>query len=219
MTSRHRLRSRPGLFVLGLSLLAPAVLGGCGEGDGGEPRGDAPADSVAAPAPAAPEQQPVPDGADSGTVVGTGVWTVGRSRGGPEDGPGQQPPTVTAMRTSRHDGFDRFVLELDPAGGLPGFTAEYIDRPVRECGSGRTVELPGDGWLELHLIGARAHDDDGRPTVTTREGSPRLPNLLAHDMTCDFEGQVEWVLAVASPEAFRVLDLRDPWRLVVDVRH
>lgn len=167
-----------------------------------------------------PEPTPPPSRANP-VAVGVGQWTVGIVEGGPEAGPGPEPatPTVTAVRTARHPDFDRFVLEFSEIGGLPSFHVEYVDRPVRECGSGHVVELPGDAWLQIRMSGARAHNDEGQVTVETREGSPGLPNLLAHDLTCDFEAHVEWVLAVASPNRFRVLDLREPYRLVVDVRH
>jgi hypothetical protein len=36
--------------------------------------------------------------------------------------------------------------------------------------------------------------------------------------TCDFEAVVTWVLAVSSPEPFRVTRLENPSRVVVDIR-
>lgn len=151
-----------------------------------------------------------------------GGWTAASVEGGPEPGAGTEvpdPPTVTGVRAARHPGFDRFVLEFAESGGIPPFHLRYVDQPVRECGSGQVVYLPGDGWLRVRLIGARAHDEDGRPTVEDREGTPGLPVILAHHLTCDFEGQVTWVLAVTSPNRYRVRTLGDPSRLVVDVRH
>lgn len=176
-----------------------------------------PGDPAQEPEPPADTGTPRPGGA-TGTV-GVNEWTVGIVEGGPETGAGSTLPTVTGVRTARHPDFDRFVLEFSEAGGLPPFHVEYVDRPVRECGSGHVVELPGDGWLEIRMSGAQAHDEEGRVTVEPREGSPGLPVLLAYDLTCDFEAHVEWVLAVRSPNPFRVLDLREPYRLVVDVRH
>lgn len=192
--------------------------------------GQEPTDPVREPA--EPTQEPTdpaqePEAPDSKTprpggatgAVGVNEWTVGIVEGGSEAGAGSTLPTVTGVRTARHPDFDRFVLEFSEAGGLPPFHIEYVDRPVRECGSGHVVELPGDGWLQIRMSGAQAHDEEGRVTVEPREGSPGLPVLLAHDLTCDFEAHVEWVLAVRSPNRFRVLDLREPYRLVVDVRH
>jgi hypothetical protein len=38
-------------------------------------------------------------------------------------------------------------------------------------------------------------------------------------LICDFEGQVEWLLGLAARNGYRVLELTEPPRLVVDVRH
>ncbi|MBA4159064.1 MAG: hypothetical protein H0X65_16535, partial [Gemmatimonadetes bacterium] len=45
------------------------------------------------------------------------------------------------------------------------------------------------------------------------------PVLKQLTLICDFEAQVEWVLGVSSPNRFRVIELHEPARLVVDVRH
>lgn len=122
------------------------------------------------------------------------------------------------VRVAEHAGFDRVVFEL--AGpDAPGYHVEYIDRPVRQCGSGDVVELAGDGWLEVRMSPVHAHTEEGRPTVLERERHPRLPVLLELELTCDFEAVVTWVLGMASPNRYRVVELADPPRLVIDIGH
>lgn len=123
---------------------------------------------------------------------------------------------LVAVRTARHDGFDRTVFEF--SGGVPATHIEYVDRPVRACGSGRVVELPGDGWLQVRFFGARAHTEAGEATVADRDRRLSLPALLALALTCDFEGEVTWVAGVAAPNPYRAFTLDAPARLVVDVR-
>ncbi|HUE96550.1 MAG TPA: hypothetical protein VMN39_07810 [Longimicrobiaceae bacterium] len=125
--------------------------------------------------------------------------------------------TLAAARAASQPGFDRFVIEFRGTE-LPSYHIEYIDRPVRECGSGHVVEVAGDGWLLIRLEPARAHTDEGVATITERSTDPRLPIILQTRIVCDFEAQVEWVLGVASPNRYRVLELVDPTRLVVDIR-
>jgi hypothetical protein len=125
---------------------------------------------------------------------------------------------LTDVRTGRHDGFDRIVFEFAGAE-LPGYHIEYIDKPVRACGSGNVVQLPGDAWLEVRFEPANAHTEDGRPTATFRELTPKLPAVLELKPTCDFEAQVEWVAGLTSPNRYRVLELRSPTRLVFDIKH
>jgi len=125
---------------------------------------------------------------------------------------------LTGARTARNEGFDRVVFEF-AGGSLPSYHVEYVDRPVRQCGSGDTVPVEGDAWLSVRLEPANAHDEEGRPTVQERTSLPDLPTLLQFTLICDFEAQVEWILGVGSPNRYRVIELREPTRLVVDVMH
>jgi hypothetical protein len=102
---------------------------------------------------------------------------------------------------------------------MPGVHVEYVDEPVRACGSGDTVPLPGDAWLEVRMSPTNAHTESGRPTIADRRRATHLPVILEIVRTCDFEAVVAWVLAVRSPEPFRLARLGDPSRIVVDVRH
>lgn len=131
--------------------------------------------------------------------------------------PDSRPARLIAVRTATHDGFDRTVFEFDEL--LPGYHTEYIDRPVRKCGSGRVAQLAGDGWLEVRLYPARAHTEEGEPTVAERERMLDMPVLSELELTCDFEAVVTWVLGVQSPNRYRVRELSSPPRLVIDVRH
>lgn len=127
------------------------------------------------------------------------------------------PATLLAVRTDAHDGFDRIVFEFD--NRVPGYHIEYIDQPVRKCGSGRVTRMAGDGWLEVRMYPANAHTPEGRPTVAERERMPNLPVISELELTCDFEAVVTWVLGVESPNRYRVRELGNPPRLVVDLQH
>lgn len=124
---------------------------------------------------------------------------------------------LVEVRSARQDGFDRIVFEFESQ--IPSYRVEYVDSPVRECGSGRTVELEGDGWLHIGFTPAAAHTEEGESTIEDRRRSPGFPALLQLVRICDFEGHVDWVAAVESPNRFRVLTLPAPARLVVDIRH
>ena len=129
----------------------------------------------------------------------------------------RHPATLRDVRAARHDGFDRLVLEFKDR--VPGYHIEYIDRPVRQCGSGEATPIEGDGWLEVRMSPAYAHDEGGKPTVPPRERALDLGVMRELELTCDFEAVVTWVVGVAIPNRYRVLELENPPRLVVDVRH
>lgn len=164
-----------------------------------EPVGRDEADSTRTPAPQPP--------ADSG-------WSVRDQRGEGSDSVAIQ----RGVRVARNAGFDRIVIDLGP-DAPPRWHVEYVDAPVLQCGSGEAVPLAGAAWLAIRLEPAQVHDDAGRATVQERALQPALPNVLELRLICDFEAHVEWVAGVRSPEPFRVLRLRAPNRLVIDVRH
>ncbi len=122
------------------------------------------------------------------------------------------------VRTGRHSGFDRIVFEFR-SDEMPDYHLEYIDEPVRACGSGNVVPLPGDGWLQIRFEPAVAHTEAGNPTLAFRELAPNLPNVIELKSTCDLEAQVEWVAGVASPNRYRVVELKASTRLAVDIKH
>lgn len=141
-------------------------------------------------------------------------WTAGIIDRPQPDAPAA---TLVAVRIGTHEGFDRIVFEF--AERVPGYHTEYIDRPVRKCGSGNVTQVAGDGWLEVRMSPVNAHTEEGRPTVAERERMPNLPVLSELELTCDFEAVVTWVFGVESPNRYQVRELSSPPRLVVDVRH
>jgi hypothetical protein len=121
---------------------------------------------------------------------------------GMETGPGAPPPAGPSPGGS-------------PA--RPGYHLEYVDRPLIACGSGEQIFPEGDAWLEIRLEPAAAHTEEGQPTLGPREVAVDGPLLRRIYRTCDFEGIVTYVLALSTPNAYRVVTLQDPIRIVVDV--
>jgi hypothetical protein len=126
--------------------------------------------------------------------------------------------TLTDVRTAQHDKFDRAVFEF-AGSALPDYHIEYVDRPVRSCGSGEVVPLQWDGYLLVRFVPAHAHTDAGEPTVKDRERRPDLRVLKELKLICDFEAEVSWVMGLASPNRYRAIELSTPPRLVIDIKH
>jgi hypothetical protein len=157
----------------------------------------------------APTATPEPGEPPAQEFVGT-IGTVGKEGGG-------EPALLRAVRTASHEGFDRVVFEFGGAR-LPGYHVEYVDKPVRQCGSGAAVPVAGDAWLRVRLTPANAHTERGEATVKDLSRRTGYANLKELKSLCDFEAEVEWVLGLASPNRYRVLELANPARLVVDVK-
>lgn len=126
-----------------------------------------------------------------------------------------------AVRSSRHEGYDRVVFEFTNA--LPGYQVQYVDEPVHEDGSGEEVDVAGDHVLLVRMENASGADlskEDAPQTYTgpTRfdPGTPEVAELVR---VGDFEGVLTWAIGVRDEVAFRVTTLDGPPRLVVDVQN
>lgn len=141
-------------------------------------------------------------------------WTVAPRQGGATNG----IVTLRGLRAaSNPDGFDRLVLDFGD-DAVPAWTAAYASRPVLRCGSGEPARIEGERWLRVRLRSAQAHDDQGQPTVRQRQLPLNMPAMREMALTCDFEGEVEVVLGVAAANPYRVMELANPSRLVIDVK-
>jgi hypothetical protein len=132
-------------------------------------------------------------------------------------GTGRPQAILRAARIAGHAGYDRIVFEFE-GPSVPGYHVEYRDTPVRRCGSGDVVELPGAGRLVVRLEPARAHDG-GSSTIAARTMSPALSAVRRMILICDFEGQVTWAIGVPGVVPYRVMEESQPARLIIDVRH
>ena len=160
----------------------------------------------------------VPDSAAKDSAKGPAAptgWTTAPRQGGTPN----VPTTLRGVRAaSNPEGFDRMVLDFgtDP---VPGWHTTYSARPALACGSGAPVQVEGVRWLRVRLQTAQAHDEQGQPTVRQRRlplgGMPVLREMV---ISCDFEGEVEVVLGVSAANPYRVMELANPTRLVIDVK-
>lgn len=165
-------------------------------------------DAGAAPSPAPDAQGLTPENPKNREWT-AGVVDIPRSS--------LKPVTLREVREARNEGFDRVVFQFD-GDQVPGYHLEYIDTPIIKCGSGDATTIAGQGWLQVRLVPAQAHAG-GNVTVAERERKPKLPVLEELELTCDFEGETTWVLGVKHPNKYRVMELKEPTRLVVDVQH
>lgn len=186
------------------------------------PPQSAPGTSTApAPAPtaAAPARPPFAAGQPAPAATGAAATAPkARSASGAAIGRATQQPVLRAVRTGAQPGADRVVFEFD-AATLPAWQVEYVERPVHDCGSGDAVPVGGQAWLQVRFTGAQAHTDKGASTGGPRRRALALPLARELVRTCDFEGEVTWVVGVARPNAYTATALSAPYRLVIDIAH
>ncbi|NTX09956.1 hypothetical protein HUA76_04070 [Myxococcus sp. CA056] len=206
--------AKPPVHVVTTGSTGVPVRGGAQDEELPVPSGE-PTEPTEPPGKEAPGKTPPSGGGYTPEDPKNREWTSGVVDMKRQDAP---QATLRSVRAGAHPDFDRVVFEFEGTQ-LPGYRVGYAKEPVVQCGSGDPASLAGKGQLQVTFTPARAHTDAGQPTVATRELKPALPVLLELERTCDFEGEVTWVLGNKSVQAFRVLELREPTRLVVDVQH
>ena len=173
------------------------------------PSAEIPADVASAPA--AEEQNA------ASPAGGKPVATTGASKGAATSR-GKQPPVLRAVRHATQPGFDRLVFDFGK-GGLPGWRASYVDAPVLGCGTGEPVRVAGAAFLQISFSPAQAHTGQGKSTSASRRQKLSLQVARELVQTCDFEGEVTYVIGLARPNAYTPRPMSDPSRLAIDIAH
>jgi len=124
-------------------------------------------------------------------------------------------PTLTGIRAAHHPGYDRVVFDF--TGGLPtirsvGYVSQLIADP-----SGQRVQIAGRAILKVTLRGANAHNNAGQSTAPARVAFA-LPNVMNVVRSGDFEAVTSYGIGLARRETVKVFTLRNPSRVVIDIR-
>lgn len=156
---------------------------------------------------------------DPTLVADYGVYPVDRTnRAG--DG------LLVDVRVAEHNGYDRIVFEyaqdtrssvISLANGVPGYRVEYVESAT-ECGSGFPVTSDGQVMLQVHLPGSYIYDPEtGEATVDDLDLSPNLQSIVSVEEICGFEGHSTWILGLRAGHPFRIQEIAEPPRLVIDI--
>jgi hypothetical protein len=132
----------------------------------------------------------------------------------------EHPPVgsaeLTGLRAGRHAGFDRVVFELN--GPIPSYYSVRYVPVVRLDGSGAALRLRGSAFLEV-VVRAPTHDQHYRPVLSPTRLRPDFPALREVNAPGSYEGQTTAGIGVTSKVGFRVLELANPTRIVIDLAH
>ena len=191
-------------------LLTAIAAGGCT----GRPAG--PSATPTSTTAAAATTTPGPTATTGPATTAVERWTTAAKTGSNNPEAPEDPPMLVAVRTGSHDGYDRLVLQF--RDGLPNWRVNYVAKVASE--SGETVPLDGAAFLYVDTHPASGHQDSA-PFKETYTGphtlTPRYPILRQVAWVDDFEGHVGFGLGLRRRTGFRVLELRDPARLAIDV--
>ena len=133
---------------------------------------------------------------------------------------------LTDARIGAQEGFDRFVLEFDSTGSTPeSFNIGY----VFDQNGGSTTNVSDDihlgvevqGSIALQVVVGGSHWDipnnvkiyDGPDSFT----SPLMGNIIEARFGGSHAGIILWGIGVQEANGYRILELSNPPRLVIDI--
>jgi hypothetical protein len=196
--------------VAGLLVLTSLALAACGGGDAGSSGQAAPAATTTTTAPAAPT-----------TTASAAAGPASRSTS-PRSGPGSNEiadglsAKLATVRAASHPGYDRVVFQF-VGTRIPAYRIEYVGEiPLGETDD-QFLTLQGDAFIQVTINGKAS--DDYRPGTQTMPDkvTPALPQVRQLGLAEDWEGVVRIGIGLDHRAGFRVLELHDPVRVVVDV--
>jgi hypothetical protein len=202
---------RPARLVPGLLVLSLLTLAAC-DGSGSDDRAG-PAATAGSPASTTTAATPA---STASPTTGAPAWSTA-ARTGPG---GRQPPDgpsakLGAIRAARHPGYDRVVFQFEGAE-VPGYRIEYVrEIPLGESDD-QYLTLQGEALVQATFQGSAR--EDYRPETQTAPDrlTPGLAQVKQIGLAEDWEGVVRVGVGLDHRGGFRVLELHDPTRVVVD---
>ena len=187
----------------GVVLASVLMLAACGSSSGiiGQSTNQPTVTAAANPSPAAASPSPAALSAAPGFVCAD-------SAGG-----SVTDSTVVGVSVGQHEGYDRFVIEF--GGGIPSYELARLQSSTVGSGGGRggQVTLEGNTGVTITMHSVNNWASYSGPT----EFHPHYPFLRQAQQVQNYEGYQTWALGIQGATCLRILTLRSPSRLVVDV--
>ncbi len=139
---------------------------------------------------------------------------------------------LTDVRVGTHPGFDRITFEFvpperpppvpAPAGMLPRYEISRVQSLTRD-GSGERMQVAGTGLFRVVFHGATGVTTSGERVERTYTGPtefrPNFRQLAELEQAGDFEATLSWGFGLRRSGCPRVVELKDPLRLAIDLPH
>jgi hypothetical protein len=126
-------------------------------------------------------------------------------------------PVLKAIRTGRHDTYDRLVFDF--SGRYGTVRVSYVPI-VHEDPSDQTVPLLGNAFMQVIVDSAYAGWAGQKPAYTGPQSvTPGYTALKQVTISGDFENMLSFGIGVDRVAGFQVMRMTGPDRLVIDIAH
>ena len=122
------------------------------------------------------------------------------------------------VRIAKNKGFDRVVFEFD--AGKPDYVIQYLPSNIYSSDAGdEKIKIAGKVFMQVSIYGMAHLDDLPCKLESYPEGRQNFPALQQIDAEVWFEGIRDFLIGVRAKKPFRVQELTNPSRLVIDFKH
>ncbi len=126
--------------------------------------------------------------------------------------------SLCKIRVARQKGFDRVVFEFDK--GKPEYIIQYLPSNIYSSDAGdEEIKIPGKVFMQVSIYGMPQMEDLPCKLQSYPEGKLNFPAIQQIDEKVWFEGIRDFLIGVKSKKPFRVQELSNPSRLVIDFKH
>ena len=130
-------------------------------------------------------------------------------------------PYIKSVRAAKQGDFDRVVFEFE--GSVPNYRIEYLKSRIYESTAGRErLRLPGNVFLQINFFVITADEKQLQLSEAKNfapKGRLRMSTLQSVKDKELFEGYYDFLMGVSSRKPYRVTELSNPSRLVIDFKH
>ena len=132
-----------------------------------------------------------------------------------------QASYIKVVRAAKQAGFDRVVYEFE--GPFPNYRIEYLNGRLYDTEAGRQhIRQAGNIFLQINFFVIPTGDEQLKFTNAKNfvpRGRLRMPSLQSVKDKVLFEGYYDFLMGVSSRKPYRVTELSNPLRLVIDFQH
>jgi hypothetical protein len=128
---------------------------------------------------------------------------------------GGNPAFLKEVRVAKNKGFDRIVFEF--TGDLPPFSIEYVKPPITGT-SENVIKVSGRYFVEITFHSLIFPEDANYKYKMIEKANLKLPVISELQEIEWFEGDRPFAVGLKAKKDFRVSQLANPARLVVDFK-
>lgn len=122
------------------------------------------------------------------------------------------------MRVAKQKAFDRVVFEF--AGEVPNYNVHFEKPPITNYG-GEDLKMSGKAFVvvQFHMVSYPENADTSKIVFDIPKNKLRVPIVTEIKNSEWFEGYLSFAIGLRMRKPFRVQQLSNPARLVIDFKH